>query len=166
MFRRATDIALQARAGDQALAAVQAWRAALPESTEALRYQVQLLVAMKRAGESQEPLAELLRLTPAPQRPTLIGALPGFFARTADRKAAAELLAQVLEPYLDDPGHEPCGARRAQAPSWLAALDNEKALDLANRAHAAEPTAEGPALLALEMLPGTPNAEAIITGYL
>ena len=165
VFRRATDVALQARAGDQALAAVQAWRAALPESTEALRYQVQLLVAMKRAGESQEPLAELLRLTPAPQRPTLIGALPGFFARTADRKAAAEMLTQVLEPYLDDAGTR-TAVRVALGRSWLAALDTEKALDLAKRTHEAEPSAEAPALLALEMLPGTPNAEAIVTSYL
>ena len=36
LFRRATDIALQARAGDQALAAVRAWREALPGSVEAL----------------------------------------------------------------------------------------------------------------------------------
>jgi hypothetical protein len=48
VFRRATDIALQARAGDQALAAIVAWRTALPQSLEALRYQVQLLVALNR----------------------------------------------------------------------------------------------------------------------
>src|SRR5689334_11255251 len=62
VFRRATDIALQARAGEQALAAVQAWRVALPESAEALRYQVQLLVAMNRANETLEPLTTLLRI--------------------------------------------------------------------------------------------------------
>ena len=75
------------------------------------------------------------------------------------------MLSQVLEPYLDEPGTQ-SAAKVALGRSWLAALDNEKALDLANRAHAAEPTAEGPALLALEMLPGTPAAEAIVTGYI
>ena len=104
VFRRATEVALQARAGEQALAAVVAWRAALPDSTEALRYQVQLLVALKRTSESQEPLAELLRLTPAAERATLIAALPRFYARSADRKAAAATLADVLKPYLDDAG--------------------------------------------------------------
>ena len=165
VFRRTTDIALQSRAGDQALAAVVAWRATLPESLEALRYQVQLLVALNRAGESLEPLSELLRLTPAAQRPALIGALPGFFARTADRKAAAELLGQVLKPSLDDPITR-SAANVALGRSWLATRDTEKALDLARRAHAAEPASDGPALLALEMLPGTPAAEAVITGYL
>ena len=37
LFRRATEMALQARAGDQALSAVLAWRQALPESADALR---------------------------------------------------------------------------------------------------------------------------------
>ena len=57
LFRRATEIALQARAGDQALAAVLAWRQALPESPDALRYQIQLLVALNRIADVEEPLA-------------------------------------------------------------------------------------------------------------
>ena len=165
VFRRATDVALQARAGDQALAAVVAWRGALPESAEALRYQVQLLVALNRASESVEPLATLLRITPVPQRPALIASLPRLFARTADRRAAAELLAQALRPYLDAPETRSAAAT-ALGRSWLAALDPNQALDFARRAHQAEPTGEAPALLALEMLPGTPAAEAIVTGYL
>ncbi|MGL6202968.1 MAG: tetratricopeptide repeat protein, partial [Giesbergeria sp.] len=38
LFQRATDIALQARAGDQALAAAQAWKQAQPRSIDANRY--------------------------------------------------------------------------------------------------------------------------------
>ncbi|MEO7009965.1 MAG: hypothetical protein ABI156_12530, partial [Caldimonas sp.] len=165
VFRRATEVALQARAGEQALAAVVAWRSALPESTEALRYQVQLLVALKRTSDSREPLAELLRLTPAAERATLIAALPRFYSRSADRKAAAEMLAEVLKPYLDDAGTQ-TAARVALGRSWLAALDTGKALDFAKRAHDADPSADEPALLALEMLPGTPDAEAIVASYL
>ena len=37
LFRRATDIALQARAGEQALAATRAWRQAAPASIDARR---------------------------------------------------------------------------------------------------------------------------------
>ena len=37
LFRRVTDIALEARAMDQALAAAKAWRAAVPESMQAHR---------------------------------------------------------------------------------------------------------------------------------
>ena len=86
LFRRATEIALQARAGDQALAAAVAWRQALPESQDALRYQIQLLVALNRVADVDEPLALLLRQTPRPALPALIDALPRFLARATDRK--------------------------------------------------------------------------------
>ncbi|MEO7336067.1 MAG: tetratricopeptide repeat protein [Caldimonas sp.] len=165
VFRRATDVALQARAGDQALAAVVAWRAALPDSAEALRYQVQLLVALNRPTESLEPLGTLLRVTPAPQRPALITSLPRFFARAPDRKASAELLTRALQPYLDEPGTR-TAARTALGRSWLGALDTDKALELAQRANELDPQAEDPAVLALEMLPGTAGAEAIVSKYL
>src|SRR5580765_6015953 len=36
LFRRATEMALQARAGDEALVAVRAWRQAAPDSLDAL----------------------------------------------------------------------------------------------------------------------------------
>ena len=76
LFRRATEIALQARAGDQALSATLAWRQALPESTDALRYQIQLLVALNRTADAEEPLGLLLRQTPraGAARPDLGGA--------------------------------------------------------------------------------------------
>src|ERR1700712_2693603 len=40
LFLHATQIALQGRAGDQALASVKAWRQALPDSLDAMRYEV------------------------------------------------------------------------------------------------------------------------------
>ena len=165
IFRRATDVALQARAGEQALTAVQAWRAAVPDSAEALRYQVQLLIALNRVSDSAEPLAALLRLTPQAQRAGLVAALPRLYARSSDRKAAAELLANALKPYLDEPGTG-VAARVALGRAWLGALDPARALDQAERAHAADPVNEGPAVLALEMLPGTPAAEAVVADYL
>jgi tetratricopeptide (TPR) repeat protein len=165
LFRRATDIAVQARAGDQALAAVKAWRLALPESLDALRYQVQLLVPLNRTSETYEPLQTLLRLTPADQHPALITALPRFFARSADHALAAALLEQVLQPYVDAPATRVV-ALVTVGRGWLAAFDGAKALAAAQRAHAVDPKAEGPAALALEMLPGTPAAEAIVLGHL
>jgi len=165
IFRRATDIALQARAGEQALAAVQAWRSTLPDSAEALRYQVQLLIALNRPADTAEPLGALLRLTPQPQRPALITSLPRLYSRSSDRKASAELLANTLKPYLDEPGTG-TSARVALGRAWLGAVDPARALEQAQRAHAADPASEGPAVLALEMLPGTPAAEAVVADYL
>ena len=165
LFRRATDIALQARAGDQALVAVKAWRLALPESQEALRYQVQLLVSLNRTPETYEPLQSLMRLTPAAQRPALITALPRFFSRSSDRALAAALVEQVLQPHMAAPDTR-VAANVTVGRGWLAAFDGAKALSFAQRAHELDPAAEAPAALALEMLPGTPAADAIVQSHL
>ena len=165
LFRRATDIALQGRAGDDALVAVKAWRAALPESLDALRYQIQLLVQLKRTADAAEPLQALLKATPAPQRPALIGALPRFFARASDRSEAARILEQVLLPYADAPDTR-VAARVSIGRGWLGAINGEKALALAQSAHDTDRSAEAPAGLALEMMPGAPGAEAIVKDHL
>ena len=165
LFRRAADVALQARAGDQALAAVQAWRADLPQSLDAHRYLIQLLVALNRAPETAEPLTSLLNLTPAAERPGLIMSLPRFFARATDRKAAAEMLEGVLQPYAAQTATRNA-ASVAIGRAWLAAPHPAHALELAQQAHRQDPTAEGPAVLALEMLPATPAAETIVTEHL
>ena len=165
LFLRATEIALQGRAGDQALTAVKAWRVALPESTEALRFQVQLLVQLNRTPETYEPVQLLIKLTPALQRPALISALPRLFARSADQALSAALIEQVLQPYMDAPDTR-VAARVTAGRGWLVALDGAKALAYAQRAHAEDPQSEGPAALALEMLPGTPAADAIVQSHL
>ncbi|MFN8955415.1 MAG: hypothetical protein ACK5V9_10575, partial [Burkholderiales bacterium] len=51
LFQRAVDVALQSRSGDAALQAAQAWKNALPESTEANRYLLQILLALNRIDE-------------------------------------------------------------------------------------------------------------------
>ena len=165
LFRRATDIALQGRAGDDALAAVKAWRLAAPESADALRYQVQILLQLNRMADAQEPMQAWLKVTPADQRAALIGALPRFLARSTDRNQAALLIEQVLLPYAEAP--ETRGAARAGlGRGWFAAFNGAKALALAQSAYEMDRSAEAPAALALEMLPGTPAAEEIVQGHL
>ncbi len=165
LFRRATDIAVQARAGDDALAAVKAWRQAAPDSAEALRYQVQLLVQLNRMAELPEPLQQLVKATPLPERPPLIAALPRLLGRAADHQQAAQILERVLLPYADAPETRVV-ARVAIGRGWLAAINGEKALALAQSAHDMDRAAEAPAALALEMLPGTPAAEEIVKDQL
>ncbi|MEP6740343.1 MAG: tetratricopeptide repeat protein [Caldimonas sp.] len=165
LFRRATDIALQSRAGDQALAATTAWRQTLPESQEALRYQVQLFVALNRVAEAEEPLSALLRLAPRPALPAMIDAVPRFLARSSDRNATATVVEHALKPYADA-SETKVAALVATGRAWLAAGDSVKALALARAANAADPGAESPALLALDMLPATPTAESIVTTQL
>ena len=165
LFRRATEIALQGRAGDDALAAVKAWRLAVPASVDALRYQVQLLVQLNRLNDVAEPLQALLKLTPDVQRPALIGMLPHLLARSSDHAQAATLVEQVLMPYIDAPETR-VAARVSVGRAWAEAHNSVKALALAQSAHGLDPAAEAPAGLALELLPGTPAAEAIVLDQL
>ena len=165
LFRRATDIALQGRAGDEALVAVKAWRLEIPDSLDALRYQVQLLVQLNRTAEVVEPLRALIKATPPGERNALIGALPRLLARSNDRAQAAQIVEQVLLPYADAPETR-IAARVSIGRAWLGAINGEKALALAQNAHETDRSAEGPAGLALEMMPGTPAAEAIVKDHL
>jgi tetratricopeptide (TPR) repeat protein len=165
LFRRATEMALQARAGDEALVAVKAWRFAIPDSVEALRYEVQLLVQMNRLAEVAEPLKALLEATASAHRPAMIGALPRFLARSSDHQQAAKVIEDVLLPYADAPETR-VAARVSIGRGWLAASNETKALALAQSAHAMDRSAEAPAGLALEMMPAAPAAEAIVTDQL
>lgn len=165
LYRRATEIALQARAGDQALAAVMAWRSALPQSIEAHRYLIQLLVALNRADESIEPLRSLVQLTAEAERPALIQSLPGFFARTGDRARTPVLVERVTQGWIDQPATR-SASRIALARAWLGVPDHAKALPLLQQAHADEPGNESVAMLAAGLAATSPAAEAIVTSYL
>ncbi len=165
LFRRAVEIALAARAGDQALAAANAWRTARPESLEPIRYVVQLLVSLGRLAEATEPLRALIAAPPADERPARLAQLPRLFARTPDKRQALAIVEPLVKPYLDAPDTR-TAARVALGRMHLAAGDAARALEFARQAQSQDAAAEGPALLALEMLPATPAAEDVVKAYL
>jgi tetratricopeptide (TPR) repeat protein len=177
LFRRSVDVALQARAGEQALAATRAWRLAAPKSTDALRLQMQVLLLLNRPAAITEPLQELLAEVPAAERPGLISALPRLLDRAQDPKGGANAINEALEIYRDAPLDSAQGkyksdtatrlaARLTQGRVWLQAREADRALILAREAQSLDPTASGPALLALELMRDKPAAESIVTDYL
>ena len=171
LFRRATEIALQAQAGEQALAAARAWRQAVPNSIDAHRFEVQLLVALNRTAEAAAPLRATLALVPAEQRPAAIASLPAYFSRTTDRKATSAVLEQVLLPYAEQrtAGEPPASAVAAWVAlgrSRQAAGDTARALDAARRGQALAPQSEAVALLGIELMAADPQAEALVTNFL
>jgi tetratricopeptide (TPR) repeat protein len=165
LFRRAFDIALQARAGDQALAATRAWRLAKPDSQDALRMQLQVLLLLNKVDGLGEPLKALLTVTPGADRPGLIAALPRFLQRANNPARVAELLEDALKPYRDnDTTRVPVRVSLGRA--WLEARDPDRALALAREAQSLDPAAPGPALLAMELMRERPAAEAVVQDYL
>lgn len=165
LFRRAAEIALQARAGDRALSAVRAWRQAVPESLEAIKLQLQIVSALNRPADAAEPLRTLLSRSPEGERSALIAAIPRFFNQANDPKAVATMLDVVLQPH-QQAASTRVAAHTALSRVWLRAGDASKALTLLRRAHEAEPDAIGPALAALDLMGKTAAAESIVKTYL
>ncbi|WP_395701029.1 tetratricopeptide repeat protein [Aquabacterium sp.] len=165
LYQRCVDIARQAGAGEQALVATRAWRQAKPKSVEAMRYEAQILLGLGRVPDMAAPLSSWLAATPVIERPALIAALPRLLQRVSDRQQALALVEQVLEPYRNDASTRGA-ALVALGRANFAAGQSAPAADLARQAQALEPKAIGPALLALDMLPGPAETERILTDYL
>ena len=165
LFRRAVDIALRSRAGEQALAASRAWRVSHPESLDALRLQLQILMVLNRTEALGEPLKALLLQTPVAARPGLIAVLPRFLQRAGEPRLVGALLEEALAPYRDAAGTR-VPVRVALGRAWQQAHDPDRALALAREAQALEPQSPGGALLALELMRERPAAETLVVEYL
>ena len=165
LYQRAVEIALQARAGDQALAAAQAWRTAKPTAVAPLRYITQILLALNKLDEVSEPLAAWLAAAPTMERPGLIAGLPRLLQRVPDPKRSLALIEKLVLPYLDNTGTR-TASRVTLGRAHLGAGNLPQALGLARAAQADDAAAPGPTLLALEMLPATPAAEQVVLNYL
>ena len=166
LYQRATDIALQARSGDAALQAALAWKQQLPASREANRYVLQILIALNRIADTLEPLKTEIRMAPDAEREAVINAVPRAFARASDRKLAANAVEAALADYRDSPATA-SAAWTTIGRMRLAAGDNAGALDAAQRGQSADLQAEGPAVVALELMDSKqPDAEALLRKYL
>lgn len=166
LYQRAVDIAFQARSGDDALQAANAWKQAQPQSREANRYVLQILVALNRVADTAEVLKSDIALANAADRPAVIAGIPRLFARVSDKKQASSVVEQALAGYLTVPALGP-SAWTSVGRMRLAAGDTSGALDAARKAQELNPAAEGPALLALEMMdPKQPLAEPIVRRYI
>ena len=156
LFQRAVDVALQSRSGDAALQAAQAWKSVLPESTEANRYLLQILLALNRVDEAGQALSVSIRDLPAEEQNAAIGSIPRVFSRVQDKKLAADTVEKALEAALK------------QAPTAAAAWTTvgrmrreagqvAQAVEAVRKAVAADASASGPVLLALSMASAAPT---------
>lgn len=166
LYARAVDIAIQARSGEAALQAARAWKQAQPQSRDANRQLLQVLLALNRVADSAEPLRTEIALAPAAERNVAISAVARNYARVGDKKLAAGVVEKALAEYLTAP--VTAGAAWTSVGRMrLAAADAPGALEAAGRAHTADTAAAAPALLALELMePKQPLAETIVKKYL
>lgn len=166
VYRRAIQIAIQARAGESALKAAKAWSQAIPASAQAHRYTWQILLGLNRTAETLEPLKREIALTPAGELRDLLWALPGNYLRASDRQLAASTVQGALAGVLND---KAVGATAWAVVGrfWLAAGDKPAALSAATKAIAIDNKSEHAALLALSLMsPDLPPAEDLVKQHL
>jgi tetratricopeptide (TPR) repeat protein len=151
LYARAVDVALQARSGDGALMAARGWTQAAPQDRKANGHLLQILIALNQVTDSLGPLKKELSFAPEAERNAVINQIPRQYARVSDKKQAADIVQQALEPYLRQ------SATASEA--WtsvgrmrLAHNNTTAAMEAARQGAAADNKALSPALLALELM--------------
>lgn len=166
LYQRAVEIALQSRSGEAALQAARAWKINLPQSREANRYVLQILLGLNRLEEVNGPLRAEMALAPPSERSTAILSLARLFSRVSDKKAAAQLVEGALAVQLQM--KETAGAAWSTVGRLrLNAGDVPAALEAARHAAKADADAQEPVLLSLALVEaGSKEAEDLVRAHL
>jgi Flp pilus assembly protein TadD len=166
LFQRATELALQSRSGDAALQAARSWKSSLPESQEANRYILQILLALNRVEEAGQALRASIFSLPLQEQSAAIGSIPRVFSRVQDKNFAAKVVEQALSAAIQNP--------ETAATAWTTigrmkreAGEIQPAAEAARAGHAANGKAPGPIMLALSLLNVVPSeVQPMITRYM
>ncbi len=163
LFKRATEMAIQSRSGPAALEAARAWRQAHPDSAEAARFELQVLIVLGRVAETEAPLRKLLSALPAADQESFIAAMPALYQRVPDRAQAARTVEAALQGAIKSSALAPA-AWTTIGRMRLQAGDKTGALSAATLGQASNVRSEWPALLALQLLTSAemPEAEALV----
>lgn len=166
LFQRAIEIALRGRDANAALTAAKAWQQSLPESAEADRYLLQLLVGLNRLGEALAPTQRLLARVDAPERSANIVFVSRFFTRASDKPAAADLLEKALAKDLASPDTGPVAWSMVGNLRLLAGA-KDAALAAARKGASLNPLSDDVALLSVNLLDADfDTAQALLAPYL
>jgi tetratricopeptide (TPR) repeat protein len=166
LFQRAIEIALRGRDANAALLAAKAWQQALPESPDADRFLLQLLIGVNRLGEAVVPAQRLLARADPSERGTAIVFVSRFFTRASDKPGAAEVLGKVLAKDL---ARQDTGAVAWAMVGNLQLLANAKpaALAAARKGASINPLSDDIALLCVNLLDADfEAAQALLAPYL
>ncbi|WP_439606814.1 tetratricopeptide repeat protein [Hydrogenophaga sp.] len=162
LYRRAVDVALQARSGEAALTAARAWSQELPGSQEANRFVLQILLALNRVAETGPVLQSILQASSVTDRNDTINAIPQTYGRVTDKALAASVVREALAPSLKQPFHA-AAAWTTVGRMELAQDQLPQALASAREGHVIDPASPYPALLALELMErGQGDAETLV----
>ena len=166
LFRRAVEVALSARALEQALSAAKTWRTSVPRSRDAAEFVGRLQWVSRHGSESVVALKDWLAMSPASSLAESVAALPRLYAMGGDAVAARGHVDELTQPYVN---HAQAAVRAA---AWIArgqmaslAHDAPAVAKAAQEAVGADAGNPGGAMLALEQMPSA-QADALVMRHL
>ena len=152
LARRASEMALAAKQGGEALAAIRLWRDLAPESDEATQFFLGFVVLTDKIEEAEPIFAERLANAPQGSRGVALFQMQQILARANDKLYAYAMLTRLVEPYLDM-----FEAHLVLAQGALSLGERARAIGEANKALAIKPNSE---LAVLTLAQVTGEAEA------
>ncbi len=166
VYQRAAQIALLSRSAQKAGMVAQAWKSAYPNSRQASRYMLQVLLSTNHGEETGELLKQEIAHANPDDKLELIRAIPSIYRRVSDRAAATTIVRSALAPELENPATGP-DAWAAIGAMELAADNKDAALAAARKALTLDANNKSAAKLATDLASaGVPGAESLVTSYL
>ena len=103
LARRAAEIALSAKQAAESISAIRLWRELAPESNEANQYYLGFMVMNNNLTEVQQVFSNKLQKTDVKQHATIMLQAQRVLSRARDKKAAFNVLEELLAPYNSTP---------------------------------------------------------------
>ncbi|MEC5159106.1 tetratricopeptide (TPR) repeat protein [Janthinobacterium sp. CG_S6] len=158
---RAAEMALTAKQGGEALAAIRLWRELAPNSEEARQYFLGFVVLSEQMGEAEPIFSQRLRDAAPAARALNMFQMQQFLTRAKDKAAAFAMLERVLAPYLAMQESHLVLAQSAHAKG-----DRERAEREAREALRIKPDSELAALTLAQVAGNAQAADEVLTAFL
>jgi len=161
LARRASEMALAAKQGGEALAAIRLWRELAPESDEATQFFLGFVVLTDKIEEAEPIFAERLATAPPGARGVALFQMQQILSRANDKLYAYAMLTRLVEPYLDM-----FEAHLVLAQGALSLGERERAIREANKALAIKPNSELAALTLAQVTGESEAAGKVLAAFL
>lgn len=143
--RRAVEIAIGARAGEDALTATRVWAQLAPADREADSTLIGLLIETGRFSEAEPRIAPRIKAAPMPA--AAFDEVQRLYARASNRSEALASLTRLAQPYPND-----AAVRLALARMAFVAGNNDRAVAESRKALELDPHSELAALTTAQLL--------------